>query len=380
MTKHASSSTRKRVAKLALVSLIAPLGVTMFASSASAAKLNDSCSKRDLYKVQQVGTTYIRCMPLPGTSAHTKGAKFSYQRIDKRQFDFSNVKKKTSIRVDGSSTVAPLMTVAAKYFETTTGKKARVSIGISGTGGGFEKFCKGETDMSNASRQISSSEAANCARNGITYTEIIVANDGLAVVVNPKNPINCIKMDELKTMWKPNTANGRGSGPGVAKTWGDAIPGNTLGNLDLYGAGSDSGTFDSFNTFVHGSSSTSRTDFQATENDTVTVNGVRRSTNALGYYGLSYALENSAVNKAVSLDAGKGCVKPTIRTVQNRTYPMARDLFVYVKNSAAASNPAIKQFMNFYYANATAISRDALFVPLTPRQVIVGQRALRRIQ
>jgi len=315
-------------------------------------------------------------MPKPGQSAHNKNAEFTYQRITKEQFDFSQTKK-TSIRVDGSSTVAPLMTVAAKYFETTTGKKARVSIGISGTGGGFEKFCKGETDMSNASRKIKAEEAAKCAAAGITFTEVVIANDGLAVVVNPKNKINCIKMADLKTMWKP--ASGK-SGPGSAKTWSDAIAGNTTGDLKLFGAGSDSGTFDSFNTFVHGSSDTSRTDFQATENDTVTVNGVKRSVNGLGYYGLSYALENAKDNKAVSLDAGSGCVKPTIASVQNKKYPMARELYVYVKNSAAAKNPAIKQFMRFYYTNSRAISQDALFVPLTSRQALVGQRAITRIK
>ncbi len=367
---------RKKLAAMAVVSLVAPLGVTAFASGASAAKLNQECKKKDLYKVEKVGTSYIRCMPVGGASAHNKDAKFSYQKIDEKQFKFSEVKKKTTIRVDGSSTVAPLMTVAAKYFETTTGKRAKVSIGISGTGGGFEKFCKGETDMSNASRQIKSSEAAICAKNGIAYTEIIVANDGLAVVVNPKNPVKCIKMSELKTMWKPTSGK---SGPGTAKTWGDAIPGNTLGDLKLFGAGSDSGTFDSFNTFVHGDSGTSRVDYQATENDTVTVNGVKKSKEAIGYYGLSYALENAKDNKAVELDGGSGCVKPSIKTVQNKTYPMARELYVYVKNSAAAANPTIKQFMNFYYTNANAIASDALFVPLTARQAIVGQRAMKRI-
>lgn len=376
MAKQGSSSARKRVAKLALVSLVAPLGITMFATTASAAKLNEKCSKKDLYKVEQVGSTYIRCMPKAGTSAHQKDAQFRYQKITKKQFDYSKAKK-TTIRVDGSSTVAPLMTVAAKYFETTTGKKARVSIGISGTGGGFEKFCKGETDISNASRKIKSDEAKKCAAAGIAYTEIVVANDGLAVVVNPKNKISCIKMADLKTMWKP--ASGK-SGSGSAKTWGDAIAGNTTGDLKLFGAGSDSGTFDSFNTFVHNSSDTSRTDYQATENDTVTVNGVKRSKNALGYYGLSYALENAKDNKAVALDNGSGCVKPTIRTVQNKTYPMARELYVYVKNSAAAAKPAIKQFMQFYYDNAPGISADALFVPLTKAQVRTGLISIKRIK
>ena len=170
-------------------------------------------------------------------------------------------------------------------------------------------------------------------------------------------------------MWKPATGT---SGPGSAKTWGDAIAGNTLGDLKLYGAGSDSGTFDSFNTFVHAKSATSRTDYQATENDNVTVAGVKADKNALGYYGLSYAIENASNNKALQLDKGAGCVTANKANVQDGTYAMSRPLFVYVKNTAKEIGN-IKKFLTFYLDNAQKIGDDALFVPLTASQVGVAK-------
>lgn len=364
---------RKRwVAKLAVIALAAPLGVGGFSGVANAAKLGDSCKTKDLFEVEAVKTkragktttTYIRCMVAAGSSLHAAKPKLSWQRVPKRQWDYRTTKTNSAIRMDGSSTVYPLMAVVAKYFEATTGGKTDISIGISGTGGGFEKFCKNETDVSNASRAINATEAANCAKAGVTYTEILVANDGLAVVVNPKNPLTCIKMTELKTMWAPATGT---SGPGKAKTWGDVIAGNTLGDLKLYGAGSDSGTFDSFNTFVHGRSTTSRTDYQATENDNVTVKGVAADTNAIGYYGLSYAIENAETNKALEIDKGAGCVKADAKHVQDGTYAMSRPLYVYVKNTSA-QKAIIKTLLDFYLDNMKRITDDALFIGLTAEQ------------
>ena len=373
MTQRTRRTARKHIAKLAVLALATPLVVGSFSAGASAAKIGDSCKRKDLFEVEAVKvksgtktiTRYIRCEVAAGSSLHAKKPKFAWKRIVKKQYDYRNVKTNSAIRMDGSSTVYPLMAVTAKYFEATTSGKAGISIGISGTGGGFEKFCKGETDVSNASRAINATEAANCAKNGVAYTEIQVANDGLAVVVNPKNPLTCIKMSELKTMWAP--ATGR-SGPGKAKTWGDVIAGNTTGDLKLYGAGSDSGTFDSFNTFVHNQSATSRTDYQATENDNVTVKGVAAETNAIGYYGLSYAEENKGVNKALEIDKGAGCVKPTEATVQDGTYAMSRPLYVYVKNSSA-QKAVIKQFFSFYLENQQQIATDALFVHLKKDQL-----------
>jgi phosphate transport system substrate-binding protein len=370
MTHRFRQATRQRIAKVALAALVTPLLIGGLSSGASAAKLNESCKRKDLFEVEKVTNkttkkvTYIRCMVKKGTSLHAKSPKFAWQKVTKAQFAYGYTTSSSAIRMDGSSTVYPLMAVTAKYFEATTSGKVNISIGISGTGGGMEKFCKGEIDMANASRAMTATEAATCAKAGVTFTEVLVANDGLAVVVNPKNPLTCITTDQLKTMWKPATGK---SGPGSAKTWADAIPGNTSGDLKLYGAGSDSGTFDSFNTFVHNSSSTSRTDFQATENDNVTVKGVAADAAAIGYYGLSYAEENKKLNKALELDKGAGCVAATKANVQSGTYAMARPLFTYVKNTSA-SKPIIKQFLRFYLDNSSIIGNDALFVPLTKGQ------------
>ena len=370
MKQPKRQALRSRIAKVAVVTLAAPLLVGSFATGASAAKLNDSCKRKDLFEVEKVvnsktkKTEYIRCMVAKKSSLHAAKPRFTWQKVTKAQFDYSRVGSKSTLRIDGSSTVYPLMAVAAKYFEATTSGNMNISIGISGTGGGMEKFCKGEIDMANASRAMTAAEAANCAKAGVTYTEVLVANDGLAVVVNPRNPLTCIKMTELKAMWAPATGK---SGPGAVTTWGQAISGNTTGNLKLYGAGSDSGTFDSFNTFVHGSSSTSRTDYQATENDNVTVKGVAADAAAIGYYGLSYAEENKKVNKALALDKGAGCVEANKANVQNGTYAMSRPLFTYVKNTSAM-RAQIKSFLSFYLDNSTIISNDALFVPLTKDQ------------
>ena len=374
MKNSKSRKLSSLAAKITVAAVVLPLLVTSFASVASAATLNEKCARKDLFEVEKKTdaktkkVTYMRCMVSKGSSLHAKKPKFSYQKITKAQYNYRFLKTNSAIRMDGSSTVYPLMAVTAKYFESTTQGHVDISIGISGTGGGFEKFCKGETDMSNASRAISTAEIAACAKAGITYTEVLIANDGLAVVVNPSNPLTCIKMTELKEMWKPATGT---SGPGSAKTWAQAVPGSTLGDLKLYGAGSDSGTFDSFNTFVHAKSTTSRTDYQATENDNVTVKGVAADAASIGYYGLSYAVENATVNKALQLDKGAGCVEATATNVQNGTYAMSRPLYTYVKNTSA-NKPVIKKLLEFYVTNSAGITADALFVGLTPEQAGVA--------
>ena len=374
MKNSKSRKLSSLAAKITVAAVVLPLLVTSFASGASAATLNEKCARKDLFEVEKKTdaktkkVTYMRCMVSKGSSLHGKKPKFSYQKITKAQYNYRYLKTNSAIRMDGSSTVYPLMAVTAKYFESTTQGHVDISIGISGTGGGFEKFCRGETDMSNASRAISATEIAACAKAGITYTEVLIANDGLAVVVNPSNPLTCIKMTELKEMWKPATGT---SGPGFAKTWAQAVPGSTLGDLKLYGAGSDSGTFDSFNTFVHAKSTTSRTDYQATENDNVTVKGVAADAASLGYYGLSYAVENAKANKALQLDKGAGCVEATATNVQNGTYAMSRPLYTYVKNTSA-NKPVIKKLLEFYVTNSASITADALFVGLTPEQAGVA--------
>lgn len=363
---------------------VAFIGASLALAAPVAAEttIDAECKRSDLFEVETTKTgDYVRCQVAKGSSAHSKKPKFVWTKISKTEYNFNKTKSSKTIRMDGSSTVYPLMAVAAKYFQQMTSDKVQLSIGISGTGGGFEKFCKNETDMSNASRAISAKEIEACKAKGVTYTEIIVANDGLAVVVNPKSPVKCLTIDQLKKMWAPASGS---TGPGTAKTWADVVGasgvGGTLGDLVLFGAGSDSGTFDSFNTFVHASSSKSRTDYNASENDNDTVKGVSAKTNAIGYYGLSYAIENSTKNRAIQIDKGAGCVTPTIKTVQDASYAMSRPLYVYVKNSAAASNPAIKKFMEFFFNNAQTISTDALFVPLTKAQIKTAAAAIKAIQ
>ncbi len=270
---------------------------------------------------------------------------------------YTNVSGKISI--DGSSTVAPLTGVAAEAFQKVS--KTQITVGISGTGGGFSRFCKGETDISNASRPIKSTEAAECAKNGIKYTEMIVANDALTVVVNKSNTwAVCLTTAELKTIWNAGSTVTR---------WNQVRASFPAAKMILYGAGTDSGTFDYFTEAINGKAQVSRKDYNPTEDDNVTVNGVRRSQGATGYYGLSYYLENTDINKAVQIDSGKGCVTPSAANVINGTYtPLGRPLFVYVKNESVKSNAAILPFMTYYKENLAALAKKAQFVALSADQ------------
>lgn len=350
------------------------------ASPEQVAKSGDSCQQQDAFKIQKVGSTYIRCQIVPGTSMHstdaTSKASFAWTETTEAQYMLANATNE-SIRIDGSSTVYPLTAVAAKYFETTTksvmgNKGVKVTVGISGTGGGFEKFCKNETDISDASRAIKSTEAANCAESGITYTEVIIANDGIAVVVNPKNTwAKCLTMAELKKIWEPDSK--------VTK-WSQVRTGFPDTSISLYGAGTDSGTFDAFTEFVNGKGGVVRKEgVQTSEDDNVTVRGIQSETGAMGYFGLSYAIENSETVQAIQLDKGTGCIDPTEQTVQDYTYPMARPLFIYVKNASITTKPAVGAFVRFYADNLKQISADALFVPLTNEQITTLQSEMARI-
>jgi len=278
------------------------------------------------------------------------------------------------IRVDGSSTVTPLMTITAEDFQKATNKKSRVTIATSGTGGGFEKFCKGETDISMASRPIKSTEKDTCAKAGITYTEVLVANDGLAVVVNPKNTqAVCMTTAELKKIWEPAAED-------KINNWSQVRTGFTKIPLVLYGAGSDSGTFDYFTEAINGKAKSTRTDYNPSEDDNVTVNGVSNTLGGMGYFGLSYVLENPTKVKALQIDSGKGCVAPTTTTVQDKTYtPLGRELFIYVKNSSVKTKPSVEKFVNFYFENVAGIVKEALFVPLTKTQITTTKAEIAKI-
>lgn len=275
-----------------------------------------------------------------------------------------------SVASDGSSTVAPLTEAAADFFRTVE-PGIQVTVATSGTGGGFKAFCAEETDISNASRPIKDEEAATCAAAGIEFTEIVIANDGLSVVVNKDNDwAQCLTVDQLAKIWAPESE-------GVVTNWNQVDPSFPDVALTLYGAGTDSGTFDYFTDAVNGEEGASRTDYSPSEDDNVTIQGVSGEKGAMGYFGLSYLEENADLLKGVEIDGGNGCVYPSTETVQDGSYtPLARPLFIYVNNASYANNAAVKAFVDYYVASARDIAAEALFVPLTDEQVTVAQQEL----
>jgi phosphate transport system substrate-binding protein len=232
------------------------------------------------------------------------------------------------IKVDGSSTVYPITEAVGEEFQKLH-PDVKVVVGISGTGGGFKKFCNGETDISNASRPILQKEIDTCAQNGIEYIELPVAYDALSVVVNPRNDwVACMTVAELKKIWEPDAQ-------GKITRWNQVRPEWPDAPLNLYGAGTDSGTFDYFTEAIVGKAKASRGDYTASEDDNVLVQGVANDQYALGYFGLAYYFENQDKLKAVAIDNGKGCVLPSEETVRNGTYqPLSRPLFIYVSRKA----------------------------------------------
>ena len=269
-----------------------------------------------------------------------------------------------TIRVDGSSTVAPLTEAAAELFQAEN-PDVRVTVGTSGTGGGFEKFCAGETDISDASRAIEEDEVKLCEKNNVAFEELQVANDGLTVVVNPNNDwASCLTVDELKTVWEPKSQ---------VNNWSQVNPDFPDQEIELFGAGTDSGTFDYFTEAINGEEGASRTDYNATEDDNVTVQGVQGSEGAMGYFGLSYAQQNPDAVKPVEIDGGDGCVAPSAETVQDGSYkPLSRPLFIY-PSAEALQRPEVKAFVEFYLENQQQITEQALFVPMTEEQLAESQ-------
>ena len=265
-----------------------------------------------------------------------------------------------TVRADGSSTVAPLVSLAAERFRQEE-PGVKVTVGISGTGGGFERFCRGETDLANASRPIKDVEIAACKKKGIDYVDLQVANDGLSVVVNNGNDwAKCLTVEQLKRIWQPGSK---------IKNWKDVDPSFPSQNLTLFGAGTDSGTFDYFTDAIVGEEGASRSDYTATEDDNVTVRGVAGEKGALGYFGLSYLESNEGKLKAVEIDGGEGCVGPSVEAVQEGTYkPLSRPLFTYTKKSSL-ERPEVHAFLAFLLDNQETLATGALFVPLTTDQL-----------
>ncbi len=278
------------------------------------------------------------------------------------------------VRADGSSTVAPLTTAAQDLFREEN-PDINVSVATSGTGGGFEAFCAGKTDISDASRPIDEEEVAVCDEAGIEFTEIVVANDALTVVVNPENDwAECLTVEQLATIWAPESE-------GKVTSWKDVDPSFPDVTLDLYGAGTDSGTFDYFTEAINGEEGASRSDYNATEDDNTTVQGVGGSEGAIGYFGLSYFEENSDTLKAAEIDSGNGCVAPSAETAQAGEYtPLARPLFIYVANKSYADKPQVAAFVDFYVANINEIAELASFIPLNEEQVSKSEDELASLQ
>ncbi|HEV7451145.1 MAG TPA: PstS family phosphate ABC transporter substrate-binding protein [Pseudonocardiaceae bacterium] len=261
--------------------------------------------------------------------------------------------------IDGSSTVAPLSSAAGELFQAEN-PGVNVTVGTSGTGGGFQKFCNGETDISDASRPIKDQERAACQSKNITFEELQVANDALTVVVNKQNTwANCLTVQQLKAIWDPSSQ---------VKTWNQVDPSFPNEPLKLFGPGADSGTFDYFTEVINGKAGSSRTDYSPSENDNVIVQGVEGSKGAMGYFGFTYFEENQSRLKAIQINNGAGCVAPSAQAVQNGSYtPLARPLLIYVSD-AALKKPQVVAFTEFYLAQNDKIVNAAKFVPMTPEQ------------
>jgi phosphate transport system substrate-binding protein len=268
-----------------------------------------------------------------------------------------------SIAIDGSSTVYPITAAASEEFNQYA-PNVRVPVGISGTGGGFKKFCAGETDIQDASRPITPAEVETCTQNKVEYIELPVAYDGLAVVVNPKNDwVDYLTVAELKKIWEPAAQDKITNWNQVRSTFPDKA-------LKLYGPGTDSGTFDYFTEAINGKAKDSRGDFQASEDDNVLVTGVAGDEGSLGYFGYAYVVENEGKIKTVHIKATDTApaVSPSVETVKNATYqPLSRPLFIYVKKEAAA-RPEVKSFVDFYLSDSfipLIQSREVGYIALT---------------
>ncbi|MFE1748925.1 PstS family phosphate ABC transporter substrate-binding protein [Coleofasciculus sp. H7-2] len=272
----------------------------------------------------------------------------------------------STIKIDGSSTVFPITEAVAEEFQKTKRGAVRVTVGVSGTGGGFQKFCRGEIDVADASRPIVVKEMQACKAAGIQYIELPVAYDALTVVVNPQNTwVKSLKVAELKKMWEP-------AAQGKIKNWSQVRQGFPNAPLKLFGPGANSGTFDYFTEAVVGKAKSSRGDFTASEDDNVLVQGVSRDKNALGYFGYAYYAENKGKLKAVPIDSGRGPVLPSAQTVQNGTYSrLSRPLFIYV-SAKSANKPEVKQFVEFYMSNAGRFAREVKYVALPNQAYTIG--------
>jgi phosphate transport system substrate-binding protein len=275
-----------------------------------------------------------------------------------------------TIRIDGSSTVYPFAQAAAELFmEENSG--VQITVGQSGTGGGFEKFCAGETDISDASRPIDEEEEVPiCEENAVQYGEVQVANDGIAIATNPNTTIECMTVDQLKELWEPNSK---------IANFTDIDPSFPDAEVSLFGPGTDSGTFEFFTEEIVGEEGAQREDYEASEDDNQLVTGVAGTEGGLGYFGLSYLEQNTDKLSGVQVDAGSGCIAPTSETVQDGSYkPLSRPLFMY-PSAEAVAKPHVKAFMDFVVAQQQTIAEASNIVPMTEEQATEAQSALQSL-
>jgi phosphate transport system substrate-binding protein len=261
-----------------------------------------------------------------------------------------------AVVIDGSSTVFPIAEAVGEEFQLAH-PGVRVTVGFSGTGGGFQRFCNGETDVTNASRPISERERTACAAAGIAYTELPVAWDGLSIIANPANDFaQCLTTEELRRIWQPNS---------TVRTWRDVRSQWPAETIRLYGPGTDSGTFDYFTEVINGQVGASRPDYQASEDDNILVQGVSGDRYALGYFGYAYYTHSASSLKLLAVDNGAGCVFPSDETIEDGTYaPLARPLFMYVKHSSLV-RPEVRAYIDFLMTEGPAIVPSTGYHPLS---------------
>lgn len=279
----------------------------------------------------------------------------------------SQTQEPQSIKIDGSSTVYPIMQKAVEDFKATDKESADITVQISGTGGGFRSFCAGETDISNASRPIQVSEMDSCSQAGVSYVELPIAFDALTVAVNPQNDwISSITTEELRKIWEPSAEK-------KITRWNQVREGFPDKPLNLFGADKDSGTFEYFTEALMGEAGASRQDYVNSEDDNTLVDGVAQDPNALGYFGLSYYETNTNRLKALAIDSGKGEVLPSRENVADAMYqPLARPLFIYVNLKSAQDNPKLRDFIDFFLKNAEKTVQSVDYIPLTEESYHIG--------
>ncbi len=312
----------------------------------------------------------IRRAILPGVAALALVLSACSGEDDANASDEGGSSASGSVAVDGSSTVFPMSDAAAELLAEEN-PDVEVSVSESGTGGGFEKFCAGETDISDASRSIEDDEIAACEAEGIEYTELQVATDALTVVVHPDLDVDCLTVDQLVQLWAPGS---------TVKNWKDLDPSFPDQEISLFGPGTDSGTYDYMASEIvdpDADEPATRDDYEASEDDNVLVQGVAGTEGATGYFGYTYYEENTDSLKALGIDSGAGCVEPSAETAQAGEYtPLARPLFIYVSHASYNDNEAVKAYVDFYIENLAQIAEVGKFIPLSDELYSETQAAL----